>query len=141
MSKPAATIELHWRGGHRFDAGRPGGPAIRMDGDRETGPTPVETLVAALAGCTTYDVVDILEKRRTPPSAVRVEGEGTRADTVPARLVAITLTFHVDGEGIEAAHVRRAVELAVEKYCSVGASLDPAIPVRWRVVLNGLALE
>ncbi len=141
MTKPPATIELHWRGGHRFDAGRPGGPTIRMDGDRETGPSPVETLVAALAGCTTYDVVDILEKRRTPASAVRVEAEGARADAVPAKLVAITLTYHVDGAGIDGVHAKRAVELAVEKYCSVGASLDPAIPVRWRVVLNGQALD
>ena len=140
MSKPPAIIELHWRGAHRFDAGRPGGPTIRMDGDKETGPTPVETLVCALAGCTTYDVVDILEKRRTPASAVRVEAEATRADAVPARVTAVRLVFHVDGEGIDAGHATRAVELAVEKYCSVKNSLDPAIPVAWSVVLNGTAL-
>lgn len=140
MSKPPAIIELHWKGGHRFDAGRPGGPTIRMDGDKETGPTPVETLVCALAGCTVYDVVDILEKRRTPPSAVRVEATGERADAVPAKLVSIRLAYHIDGDGVEATHAHRAVELAVEKYCSVGASLDPAITVQWKVVLNGALL-
>jgi putative redox protein len=46
------------------------------------------------------------------------------------------LTFRITGAGIERVHAERAVELAVNKYCSVRDSLDPAIPVDVKVELE-----
>jgi putative redox protein len=70
-------------------------------------------------------------------SALRIEGEGIRADAVPARITSIRLTYHIDGEGIDPSQAKRAVELSVEKYCSVRNSLDPAMPIELVVILNG----
>ncbi len=110
---------------------------MRLDGDAITGQSPVDALMSALAACTAVDVVDILAKRRTPLTALAIDAVGTRAETVPRRVVRVELTYHLTGEAVERVHAERAVELAITKYCSVRDSLDAAMPVHYRVVLNG----
>lgn len=134
--KSVNRVRLTWDGDHRFDGGRPGGVTHRIDASAQTGPSPVDTLLNALAACTAVDVVDILAKRRTPVRSLDVDVEGARAATTPARLVGILLTFRIAGEGIERVHAERAIELAVTKYCSVRDSLDPNLPVRWALELE-----
>jgi putative redox protein len=131
-------VEATWAGDQEFDTGRPGGPRARLDGHGKSAQSPVDALLSALAACTSIDVVEILAKRRTPVEALRVLVAGDRANATPARVTRILLTFHIDGEGIERVHAERAVELAVTKYCSVRESLDPAIPIEWAIVLNGV---
>ncbi len=136
--KPPSVVHVAWAGERRFDAGvAGGGPTIRMDGHRTTGPSPVDTLLSALGGCTGIDVVEILAKRRTPPTALRIEIIGDRASTVPSRVTKATLVYHIDGPDIDRAQAERAIDLAVNKYCSVRESLDPMMPVEWRLMLNG----
>jgi putative redox protein len=136
-AKPNAVVQVTWRGEQRFDSGRPDGPTLRLDGKGETGQSPVDGLMSALAACTAVDVVDILAKRRTPLSALSIEAVGQRADAVPARIVAATLTYHLQGDGVERTHAERAIELAITKYCSVRDSLDPALPISYVAVING----
>jgi putative redox protein len=138
-AKPNAVVQVTWRGEQRFDSGRPDGPTLRLDGRGETGQSPVDGLLSALAACTAVDVVDILAKRRTPLTALSIDAIGQRADAVPARIVGATLTYHVQGEGIERVHAERAIELAITKYCSVRDSLDPALPIDYVAVINGEA--
>jgi putative redox protein len=135
--KPPSRIEATWAGERRFDAGRPGGPTVRIDGDGKTGPTPVDTLVSALATCTMVDVADILTKRRTPPASLKVEAVAQRAPTIPRRLTSVTLKYRVDGEGLDRGNTERAIALAITKYCSVRDSLDPALPIEASLTLNG----
>ncbi|MBM3906499.1 MAG: OsmC family protein [Gemmatimonadetes bacterium] len=134
---PHNRVQLQWQGEHRFDAGRPGGPQIRIDASAQTGPGPVDSLLIGLGACTGVDVLDILAKRRTPVETFSIEVQGERRDGVPRRVVKAHLIYRIDGAGIERVHAERAVELAVTKYCSVRDSLDPEIPVTWSVVLNG----
>lgn len=136
-TKAVSTIHLEWKGDRRFDTGRPGGPTLRLDGNAETGQSPVDALMSALTACTAVDVVEILAKRRTPLAALSIDTVGTRAEIVPKRVVSVLLTYHLTGEGIDRLHAERAVELAITKYCSVRDSLDPALPVYFCVVLNG----
>ena len=130
-------VAIQWAGEHRFDAGRPGGPQVRIDASAQTGPGPVDALLIGLGCCTGVDVVDILAKRRTPVAKLGIEVQGERRPEVPRKVMKAHLVFHIEGEGIEREHAERAVELAVTKYCSVRDSLDPATPVTWSVVLNG----
>ena len=129
MSKPPSITALTWRGGHAFEGGRPGGPTIILDGDATQGPSPVDGLLMALAACTGYDLVDIMEKRRTPLSRLEIGVHGDRFDGVPGRVTRVVLTYDVAGQGVEATHMERAVKLAVTKYCSVRDSLDPNLPI------------
>jgi putative redox protein len=134
--RPPARVHVAWAGEHRFDAGRPGGPALRLDGSGRTGQSMVDAVLSALAGCTAVDVVDILAKRRTPVEALAIDAVGERFEGTPGRLVRIHLTYRLRGAGVERAHAERAIELAVTKYCSVRDSLDPAIPVEWTLELE-----
>ena len=137
MSGKVSEVAVRWDGVHRFDGGRPGSAAtIRLDASGTTGPSPVDALLCALASCTGVDVVDILEKRRTPVASLDIAVTGHRADAVPARLTAIELRYRIGGAGIERAHAERAIELAVTKYCSVRDSLDPSLSVTWTLELS-----
>jgi putative redox protein len=135
--RPDNRVAITWAGEHRFDAGRPGGPQIRIDTTAQTGPGPVDVLLIGLGCCTGADVVDILAKRRTPVASLGIEVQGERREDPPRRVTKAHLIYRIDGEGIDREHAERAVELAVGKYCSVKESLDPATPVTWSVVLNG----
>jgi len=139
--KREARVEVMWAGQLQFDAGRPGGPVSRLDGDGATGQSPVDGLLSALAACSGADVVDILAKRRTPAERFRVDARGERREEFPRRFTHIELRFVVDGAGIEMVHVERAIALSHEKYCSVAASLDPAISISTIAVVNGVEGE
>ena len=127
---------MQWVGKHRFEAGRPGGPTARIDGEGETGQSPPETLLSALATCVSYDVIDILEKQRTPLSSLEIDVVGERVDTIPRRYKHITLNFRIKGDGIEEEQALRAIELSATKYCSVGESLRPDLKVDWTVEIS-----
>ena len=139
MSKKHNHVVAKWLGEHRFDAGRPGGVTHRIDAGTKEGPSPVDTLLNALATCTSVDVVDILAKRRTPVESLSIEVIGSRVDAPqpPRPLTHARLVYRIRGAGIDRVHAERAVELAVTKYCSVRDSLDPAVAVEWAVTLNG----
>jgi putative redox protein len=131
-----SRINVTWVGDHKFDAGSPGRPTARIDGDGLSGPSPVDGLLACLATCVSVDVVDILAKRRTPVESLEIEVVGERVDTIPRRLSHVTLNFQIGGAGIERVHAERAVDLAVTKYCSVRDSLRPDVPVEWTIALG-----
>lgn len=132
-----AAVQIVWAGEGKFDAGRAGGPSIRLDSSAITGPSPVDALLSALGSCVSVDVVDILAKRRTPVESLTVDVQAERVDGTPKRLARATLNFAITGTGIERAHAERAIDLAVTKYCSVGDSLRRDIPVDWTLSLNG----
>lgn len=131
-----ATITVNWDGEQRFDAARSGRPPIKLDGSGTAGPSPVDGLLASLAACAGIDVAEILTKRRTPPTSMRVDVVGRRVDTTPRRLEHVTLNFHITGAGIDRANAERAIDLAVNKYCSVRDSLRPDVPVEWTLDLE-----
>jgi putative redox protein len=97
-------------------------------GGEGRGMRPMELLLSALAGCSVMDVGKILRQQREPLEGLRVEVKGLRADAVPSPYTEIHLVFIARG-AVAPQKLERAVRLAVEKYCSVGASLAPEIRV------------
>ena len=135
--RPPNRVVVRWLGDEAFESGRPGGPTLRVDGNAKVAQSPVDVLLTALATCSSIDVVGILAKRRTPVQALEIDVVGERAnDRVPRKLIRIVLTFRIAGAGIEREHAERAIDLAVSKYCSVRDSLDPKIPVEWKLELS-----
>jgi putative redox protein len=137
VSGPAEIVRVVWAGERRFDTGRVGGPTARLDGSGDSGQTPPDALLSALAACSGVDVVDILAKRRTPVETLSIDVTSERRAEMPRRFEHIVLTYRLDGAGIERVHAERAVQLAFEKYCSVSASLAVDIVVETSVTLNG----
>jgi putative redox protein len=135
MGAPA-VVRVTWAGGHRFDTGRPDGPTLRLDASGETGQSPVDAVLSGIASCVSADVVDILEKRRTPVRSLGVDVIGDRVDTTPRRFKHITLQFTIAGDSLDRTQVERAIDLSVTKYCSVRDSLREDIAVEWTLVLE-----
>jgi putative redox protein len=136
MAQPDSPhrVDVSWQEGRKFTGGPPGGPQLSVDGRREAAPSPVETLAIALASCSAIDVVDILQKRRTPVEELKVEVDYTRAPTPPRRLTRVRLRYLVRTAS-ERHHVERAIQLSFDTYCSVTHSLDPALPIDWELEL------
>ena len=111
------------------------GSSIVIDGDNATSPGPMLTLLLAAAACSGSDVVFILEKMRLKPQAFRIEASGLRRETEPRRYLSLHLTYHLAGPGLEEAKVRRAIDLSLEKYCSVMHSLAPDIAITYALSL------
>ena len=135
VSTPSRVL-VNWLAERRFEAGREGRPAIMFDGDGNEAPSPPDGLLAALASCVSVDIVDILAKRRTPVEKYSVEVLGERADSIPRRFKHITLNIAITGAGIDRGPAEHAIDLAVNKYCSVRDSLAEDLPVVWYLSLN-----
>ena len=103
------------------------------------GISPMEVLLMGVAGCSSIDVVSILNKQRINPITLRMEVEGIRdASAVPAPFQGINVTLFLEGEDITPEKVKRAAQLSFDKYCSVSKSLDPNIIINQTIVVNGV---
>jgi putative redox protein len=128
------TVDVVWEGGMRYRGGPAGGPTHLLDGRRETAPSPVDALLVSLAACSAIDVVEILEKRRTPPRALDVSVRFSRAAEPPRRLTDVHLTYRIVTDS-ERPHVERALELSFDRYCSVSATYAPDTRIGWTLEL------
>jgi len=92
-------------------------------------PSPLEAVLISLGGCSSVDVVSILEKTRQKISGCRVDISATRVDSVPKLFSDIHLHFVITGDGVAAKHVERAVNLSADKYCSVALMLNKSVNI------------
>lgn len=115
--------EISWNDKLHFTAKSGSGFAFSLDGDKAQGASPMEVLLAAMGGCSSIDVVMILEKMREKVTDCRCTLEGERAEDDPKVFTRIHAHYDVWGEGLKADKVRRAIELSAEKYCSASVML------------------
>jgi len=130
-----AEVTMRWLRQLQFEGNGTGRPAILVDGDSTAATSPVELLLLAAATCTASDVVIILQKQRVKLETLEISMRGTRRETEPRRFTAIAFHFNVRGEGANDVNVRRAIDLSLEKYCSVVASLAPDIAISYDVAI------
>lgn len=121
--------------GHRFLGVNEQGDKVMIDGDSpSTGMRPMELLLAALAGCTGYDIVDIMAKKRQPMSSYRIEARGERPDEGALKpYTRIVLTHIGSGPEVTEQALQRAAELSHEKYCSVSATLNCPVEIEVQI--------
>ncbi|MDQ5768593.1 OsmC family protein [Thiothrix subterranea] len=104
------------------------GHSVVMDGapefgGRNLGMRPMEMLLLGLGGCSSFDVVLILQKSKQQVLDCEVQVEAERADKDPKVFTRIHLHFVVSGRNLAADKVERAVKLSAEKYCSASIML------------------
>lgn len=121
MAKPPTIVDLNWAGALVLN-GTSDKAAMTLDSSGVAGPSPVQALAFALAGCMTMDVAYILTKGRQPFSALRSHLVADRAQDEPHRIVKMHLHVTVEGD-LPADAVARALALSHEKYCSVWHSM------------------
>ena len=122
MSKPPTVADLTWLGDLKF-SGASGSTSITIDGNSSAGPSPVQALAFALAGCLATDVVYILTRGRHPLRALRAHMVAHRAQEDPHRFLKVEIQLDVEG-AVPLEAVERAVALSHDKYCSVWHSLN-----------------
>jgi len=110
----------------------PSGHALPLDTDsqRSSAPSPVELLLVALGSCTATDVAGILVKKRQRVTSYVIEVSGTRRDEHPRAFTAMRVHHILTGRSISAKAVAHAIELSETKYCSVAATLRPAVEIQ-----------
>lgn len=126
--------------GLRFSASSGSGHSTVIDsGAGMIAPSPVEMLLVALAGCTSMDVISILRKKRQQVTGYEVDIRGDRRQEHPKSFTHIEIVHRFTGHDLSAEAIARAIELSHTRYCSVQASLDPAIEVhnRFEIVTEG----
>lgn len=117
-----------WVEGMAFMGEAGSGHAVVMDGapeygGRNIGIRPMEMLLIGLAGCTGFDVVQILKKGRENVTGCEVEVEAQRATEDPKVFTRIHISYRISGRGLSPAKAERAVALSKEKYCSASIML------------------
>ncbi len=111
-----------WIEKHRFNGVASSGHSIVVDGDKAAGNSPMELVLIGLCGCTGYDVVSILQKKREPLASLELRAEAERATEPPSVYTQIKLIYRIGGK-VSRKSVEDAVRLSKEKYCSVSAML------------------
>ena len=121
VAKAPTVVDLTWTGALVL-SGTSGNASMTLDSAGVAGPSPVQALAFALAGCMTMDVGYILTKGRQPFRALRSHLVADRAPEDPHRIVRMHLQVTVEGD-VPADAVARAIALSYEKYCSVWHSM------------------
>ena len=121
MAKAPTRVELVWE--HDLVLGGKAGEAkMTLDSASIEGPSPVQALAFALAGCMAMDVVHILKKGRHDLRGLKVELVAQRADSDPHRVTAVAVHYEITGS-VPPDQVQRALDLSHDKYCSVWHSM------------------
>ncbi len=125
----------------RFLGETPDKMQVMIDGEdyAQSGMRPMELLLNAVGACAAYDIVEMLKKRRLEIRDYKIELEGERADGTPKYYTHIRAKHIFDVPGLDQKTAERFVDLGMNKYCSVAASLKSEIS--FEVVLEHEAVS
>lgn len=126
---------VKWTEQFLFEGTGDSGHSVIVDGESKVASSPMELVLIALCGCTGYDVVSILQKKREPFTAVEVSAEAEKALEPPRVYTSIKLFYRVAGKVTRKA-VEDAVRLSKEKYCSVSAMLQKTAKITYKIELD-----
>lgn len=133
-----ATVS--WKNDLSFEGVSENGHTIMMDGNKgAAASSPMEMVLMAAGGCSSVDVVSILQKTRQEIVNVSVDLKAERVDAVPAVFKSIHLHFIIEGNNVDEKHVSRAVSLSADKYCSVSIMLGASVDVTHSFEIKAVA--
>ncbi len=121
------------------------GTLINIDGSKKIGglnkgPTPMELLLLGAAGCSSIDVLLMLRKQRQNIEKFSVSVDYERIPNGEAsQFKTITLNFHINGD-VAPRKAKRAIDLSLEKYCSVSLILSHTATIDYTLNINNLTI-
>lgn len=115
--------------GMQFVGSADSGHGVVMDapqpvGGNNTGSKPMELLLMGLGGCTGMDVISIMRKKKQDVAGLEINVFGKQAEEHPHKYTSLQIEYVVKGRNISEDALQRAIQLSLEKYCSVGATLS-----------------
>ena len=133
---------LRCLGDFGFEATDENGHVVKMDSSPESGGQnygvrPMQILLMGLAGCSAIDVIAILKKQRQEVKDYKMVVNGEReAGKEPSLWQTVNVEFHLYGD-IDEDKAAKAVELSINKYCSVAATLEKAgADIKYKVFVH-----
>jgi putative redox protein len=126
--------KVTWQRDQEYDSESASGHHVTMDASaaHQAGASPMELVLMALCGCTSVDVVSILEKKREPLASLIVSAVAEQAPAPPRVFTHIHLTYHIGGK-VSAKAAEDAVSLSKNKYCSVSKMLEKAATIDYEI--------
>jgi putative redox protein len=132
-----ANAKISWKGSRTFIGTDSTQHAVIMSSkDDGIGMKPSELMLVALATCSSFDVVGILEKRKINLQKLDVEVSAKQEPEPPWTFTDIHLKYILAGDGLEPKHAETAIRLSEEKYCSVAATLKGRANITWEYVIE-----
>jgi putative redox protein len=141
---PIKTAELTFTDGMHFDVATGSARQFAFDDLASDGLGPIETVLAALAGCSAMDVISIALKKRQGIERYTIHARAEQRDAYPKIYTRIDLVHEVAGDVLDSTAIQRCIELSATKYCPVNAMLsagDTAIHHRYRIIRPGHPVE
>ena len=125
----------------QFQARNERGHRVTVAGSAEQdGVSPMEMVAIGFGGCSSIDILSILEKQRQPVEDFDVEVDAERADDTPAVFTELHAHYRVEGD-VEPDKVQRAIELSLDTYCSVSKMLEKAVTISYTFSVNDETYE
>jgi putative redox protein len=106
----------------------------------QDGVSPMEMTAMAVGGCSSIDILMILEKQRQLVDSFAVQVDAERADDHPRVFTDVHVHYTLTGDA-DPAKVRRAIDLSLDTYCSVSKMVDATAAVTYAFTLNGTTYE
>ena len=141
--KISKTVEttLEWNGRMGFECHSGSGHQIKVDasaahGGDDAGVRPMELLLFSLSGCTGMDIATILKKKRRDVQGIKIKTHGQRAPNHPHVYENITIEYILTGSDLTDDDIRWAIDLSLNKYCSVAGMLQKVCKInyRWKII-------
>ncbi len=124
-----------------FEASNEAGKILTLDtglafGGHGQGFSPMQTLLAAIGGCSAIDIISILKKQKQEIESFEMIVDGEREKgAIPAPFTSIHIVYHLKGN-IDKEKAQRAADLSIEKYCSVSVMLEKTAKITYEVKIN-----
>jgi len=130
-----------WKGNGYFEGQSESGHTVDFDASppHHAGPGPMEAVLMGLCGCSSVDVVGILEKKRQPLAGLKVTANATQTETLPRVFHRIKMTYTVSGN-LDRKAVEDAVALA-RKNCPVSNMLEKSATMEYEIVYDDRGVE
>ncbi len=125
-------INLGYKGDKEYFAVNESGNRIEidmLDASEKKAMSPMQLLLSGLIACAAVDLVSMVKKRRKTLIDFSGEVAGTRREEIPKKYTDIEIVFSFTSPDLKQEEAQKLVNLAVEKYCSVSASMDPEIRI------------
>ena len=117
------------------------GNSISIDNksvDNPKGVSPMELLLMGVAGCSSIDIISILNKQKVVFDSLEIDVDGDRVDKpAPSLFTKVHATVRVSGK-VNPEKIYRAAELSFTKYCSVSLTLAATADISFSIIVNDI---
>jgi putative redox protein len=130
------NAKVTYTNGLQFVGESSSGHAIVMDGDpkvggHNTGLRPMELLLVGLGGCAGMDVISIMKRKKQDVTGLDINVKGQKAENYPKKFTDINIEFIIKGRNISEDALKKSIDLSMNKYCSVKATLEGTAKINY----------